>query len=221
MAAPLFLLLCLNELALNPPGPFHHFHAPIVPLLLWAAAAGLGQGASSRSSKGSMSVAEPASVKWLPAAGPLLAFSLTCGIWTCVVFSQNPLSLKFWDSGKPEYWGKRYVPDERPQQFAKIASLIPPTARVASTDFVHPRYTHFERSYDYSQYPRMVNGNRPGAPDDTDYIVIDTRHPYSWIHGPEDVRELRTEPDRWELLPDETNGYFIVLKRKTNVVEHK
>ena len=220
-AAPLFLLLCLNELALNPPGPFHHFHAPIVPLLLWAAAAGLGQGASSRSTTGSTSMPEPASVKWLPSASPLLAFSLTFGIWTCVVFSQNPLSLKFWDSGKPEYWGKRYVPDERPQQFAKIASLIPPTARVASTDFVHPRYTHFERSYDYSQYPRVVNGNRPGAPDDTDYIVIDTRHPYSWIHGPEDVRELRTEPDRWELLPDETNGYFIVLKRKTNVVEQK
>ena len=86
---------------------------------------------------------------------------------------------------------------------------------MASTDFVHPRYTHFERSYDYSQYSRMVNGNRPGAPDDADYIVIDTRHPYSWIHGPEDVRELQSEPDRWELLPDQTSGYFIVLKRRS------
>lgn len=220
-AAPLFLLLCLNELALNPPGPFHHFHAPIVPLLLWAAAAGLGRVTSNETAKSSDLVVKPALSRWLPASGPLLAFAWACGIWTCFVFSQNPLSLKFWDSGKAEYWRNRYVPDERPKQFAKIATRIPPTARVASTDFVHPRYTHFERSYDYSQYPRMVNGNRPGAPEDTDYIVIDTRHPYSWIHEPQDVRELQTEPDRWELLPDETNGYFIVLKRKAVGVEQK
>ncbi len=214
-AAPLFLLLCLNELALQPPGPFHHFHAPIVPLLFWAAAAGLGRVAHPESSQGMVAATGLSTPAWLPSGGPLLAFSLACGVWTCIVFSQNPLSLKFWDSGKPEYWGKRYVPGERPKQFAKIESLIPPAARVASTDFVHPRYTHFERSYDYSQYPRQVNGNRPGAPDDSDYIVIDTRHPYSWIHGPEDVRELQTEPDRWELLPDQTDGYFIVLKRKS------
>ncbi len=42
-AAPLFVLLCLNELAQQPPGPFHHFHAPIVPLVLWAMAAGVGR----------------------------------------------------------------------------------------------------------------------------------------------------------------------------------
>jgi uncharacterized membrane protein len=190
-AAPLFVLLCLNELALNPPGPFHHFHAPILPLLLWAAAAGLGR-----------------------SGGSILAFSLTCGVWTCLVFSHSPLSFKFWDSGKPEYWLARYLPDERHAQFAKIANLIPVTAKVASTDFVHPRYTHFERSYDYSKYPRRVNGNRPGAPPDTEYIVIDTRHPYSWVHGPEDVRELQTEPEKWELLPDRTEGYFLVLKRR-------
>ncbi|HVW01565.1 MAG TPA: DUF2079 domain-containing protein, partial [Planctomycetaceae bacterium] len=35
---PLFGLLCLNEIARNPQ---HHFHAPLVPVLFWAAAAGL------------------------------------------------------------------------------------------------------------------------------------------------------------------------------------
>jgi len=35
------------------------------------------------------------------------------------------------------------------------------------------------------------------------------------------VRELQKEPDRWELLPDETNGYFIVLKRKAADVQQK
>ena len=230
-AAPLFVLLCLNELALNPPGPFHHFHAPVLPLLLWAAAAGLGNIGRANAGrarllpnrepepaslpKSGSAGASPSHAKPTRSGGAVLAFSLTCGVWTCCVFSNSPLSFKFWDSGTPEYWQARYVPDERPAQFAKIADLIPPTARVASTDFVHPRYTHFERSYDYSNFSRPVNGNRPGAPPDAEYLVIDTRHPYSWVHGPEDVRELQTEPEKWELLPDQTQGYFLVLKRRT------
>ena len=219
-AAPLFVLLCLNELALNPPGPFHHFHAPVLPLLLWAAAAGLGRAGRARllprREPGTSSPPESGSTGTSPSrsGGVVLAFSLTCGAWTCCVFSNGPLSFKFWDPGKPEYWSDRYLPDERAAQFAKIADLIPPMARVASTDFVHPRYTHYERSYDYSQYSRKVNGDRPGAPPDAEYIVIDTRHPYSWVHGPEDVRELHTEPEQWELLPDTTNGHFLVLKRR-------
>ena len=107
-----------------------------------------------------------------------------------------------------------FVPGERARQFAKIESLIPPDARVASTDFVHPRYTHHERAYDYSGYLRKVAGYDHRVPDDTDYIVIDTQHPYSTIKHPEDIRELREHPDKWELLPDETSGYFIVLKRR-------
>jgi uncharacterized membrane protein len=42
VAAPLFLLLCMNDLAMETPAPVHHFHASIIPLLFWAAAAGLG-----------------------------------------------------------------------------------------------------------------------------------------------------------------------------------
>ncbi len=292
-AAPLFVLLCLNELAVNPPGPFHHFHAPILPLILWAAAAGLGnlgraklplsrepepepEPASGRATLSSNAVVAfltagvtslatrfrppllrdrcgihwecvawerlPACLfagvdrleayptgqtsltdrlsgrclAWLPSGEAVLAFAITCGVWTGLIFSNSPLSFKFWDSGQPEHWRSRYLPDERPAQFAKIADLIPVTAKVASTDFVHPRYTHFERSYDYSQYRRKVAGDRTGVPDDTDYIVIDTRHPYSWIHGPEDLPELLQEPDKWELLPDITEGYFLVLKRRAS-----
>ena len=194
-AAPLFVLLCLNELAQQPPGPFHHFHAPIIPLVLWAMAAGVG-----RLERGK--------------DGPALAFAVTCVVWTGACFSQHPLSFRFWDSGKVEHWRERYVPDRRPAEWAKVESLIPVTAKVASTDFVHPRLTHHNRSYDYSKYRRRVAGGTEGVPADTDYIVIDTRHPYSWIHGPEDVRELQTEPEKWELLPDSTGGYFLVLKRR-------
>ena len=45
-------------------------------------------------------------------------------------------------------------------------------------------------------------------------IVIDTQHPYSRIRKLDDVPELKKEPGEWEVLPDETNGYFIVLKRR-------
>jgi hypothetical protein len=52
--------------------------------------------------------------------------------------------------------------------------------------------------------------------------VIDVEHPYNTPeeiaalrHDPHmAVRELRQEPEKWELLPDETGGYFLVLKRR-------
>ena len=110
-------------------------------------------------------------------------------------------------------WNRLYVPDERAEQFAKIPPLIPESARVASTDFVHPRFTHYDRSYDYSDYPRKVSDYLPKVPDDTDYIVLDFAHPYSAVRRPEDVRELNESPEKWEVVPIETQGLFLVLKR--------
>jgi len=43
VAAPLFLLLLMNDLAMQVPAPVHHFHAPLIPILFWAAAAGLNR----------------------------------------------------------------------------------------------------------------------------------------------------------------------------------
>ncbi len=40
VAAPLFGVLCLSEMTNS---PLHHFHAPLVPILVWAAASGLAQ----------------------------------------------------------------------------------------------------------------------------------------------------------------------------------
>ncbi len=141
-----------------------------------------------------------------------LAFAVATGL----VFSIHPASLTFWDPGRTSYWRTLFVPGERATQYAKIADLIPPTARVASTDFVHPRYTHFERSYDYSEYPRKVADYQDKVPDDTDYIVIDTQHPYSKVRSLDQVRELKTQPGQWDVLPDTTDGYFIVLKRRSS-----
>ncbi len=202
VAAPLAGILALMQLSADEGGaqiliPFHHFHAPLVPFVLWSAAAGLGGRTAERGTS--------------PALGRLaLASAVFVGVW----FTNSPAGIGCWDRDSPGYWRTRYVPDDRAALFPLVFVQIPRNARVASTDFVHPRFTHHERSYDYSQYPRRVANYERRVPDDTDYIVIDTRHPYSWIHSPDDVPELREQPERWELLPDETRGYFIVLKRR-------
>lgn len=133
----------------------------------------------------------------------------------------SPLSLKFHDPGSRAYWRAMYVPGPRAEFFPRVLEQIPVTARVASTDFIHPRFTHFERSYDYSRFRRRVADYEDRVPHDTDYIVIDMRHYYSDIERPEQIRELRREPEKWELLEDRTNGYFALLKqRETNAVLH-
>jgi uncharacterized membrane protein len=215
VALPLFLTLCLNEVI---DSPFHHVHAAAVPILLWAAAAGLGiisrqaflrRGAVDEASADVDSNAAPETraVWWG-------RFACVSALVTGVFFGLSPLSINFWDRDSGFYWRDHYVVDKRAEVFGVVLEQIPPTARVASTDFIHPRFTHYERSYDYSDYPRAVNNYQPGVPPDTDYIVIDTRGPYSKIERPEQVTEYRDHPDQWELLPDQTDGYFIVLKRK-------
>uniref|UniRef100_A0A7C4LP09 DUF2079 domain-containing protein n=1 Tax=Schlesneria paludicola TaxID=360056 RepID=A0A7C4LP09_9PLAN len=201
---PLFGVLCLNELARSPQ---HHFHAPLVPIVFWAAAGGLPQ--------------VPRVWTWLrrrPADAPRLARLAAHGLWSSalssgVLFSLSPLGLAFWDPGSNWNAWKLYGPTGRGVEFAKVAAKIPRSARVASTDFVHPRFTHHERSYDYSGYARRVSGYERRVPDDTDFIVIDCTHPYSQYRRPEDVPEYH-QTDRWELVPDDTNGYYIVLKRR-------
>jgi len=176
-----------------PPIPYHHFHAPLLPVLLWAAAAGLSQCQRS--------------VQWA-------RFAFLCALLTAVTGSMMPMGANFWSAESSYGWRNLYVPGPRAAEFEKVIAQIPTTARVASTDYVHTRLTHFERSYDYSDYLRAVNNYQPGVPADTDYIVLDTSHPYSKVRSLAEVRELQVEPEKWEVLPDETGGLFIILKRK-------
>lgn len=210
VAAPLFGVLCLMDTTRDPSKagvellvPFHHFHAPIVPIVVWAAAAGTAL--QFRSS----GVAD-ANVRMFRAR-----FAACCAFTMGLLYSLSPLGLSFWDAGSSWHHRRLYWPGPRAEQFSAVIKRIPRTARVASTDFIHPRFTHHERSYDYSRFRRSVAGNAEAVPDDTDYIVIDTRHPYSDITSVEQVREWQTEWERWELLPDETDGYFIILRRRS------
>jgi hypothetical protein len=208
----LFTILCLNEIAQD---PRHHFHAPLLPIVFWAAAAGLGNAKAiwQRSfSRGAATATELAnnSAKFRQFCGHL---PWTCAVISGLFFSLSPLGLTFWDEGSNFHWRKLYVVGPRAEHFEKVFELIPQGARVASTDFVHTRFTHHERSYDYSEYLRKASGYKQRVPEDTDYIVIDTRHRYSKIKVPNDILEYRNDPSSWELLPDNTDGYFIVLKR--------
>ena len=207
---PILGLLCLNEIVKSDPQPHHHFHAPVVPVLFWAAAHSLAKFRHDSKSRLRAFVDRFLSRDRLFI--PAFALALCCAIGSVV--GMSPLSIKFWDSGSFFYWGKLYVPTERAENFASVLEQIPLEARVASTDFVHPRFTHHARSYDYSHYLRKVAGYENLVPGDTDFIVIDTQHYYSDIKGSEQVRELREEPDKWEILEDRSNGYFIVLKRR-------
>ena len=205
---PLFGVLCLNELARD---PRHHFHAPLVAIVFWAVAAGL------QNLPGAMESLQRR-LRIAPSDAALVLQSGGHWLWTSALasglfFSLSPVGLAFWDPGSNWNWRRLYGPTQRGAEFAKIAPLIRTTARVASTDFVHPRFTHHERSYDYSGYVRKVSGYEQRVPDDADFIVIDTTHPYSRYHRPEDVPEYH-QADRWELLPDATNGFYIVLRRR-------
>jgi len=203
VGVPLFILLCLNELTKDFPGPFHHFHAPLVPIWIWAACTALVP----------KSATAPDEHQAQRISNQRALWAFCTAFTTGIFFSLSPLGIAFWDSGSMYYWKKLYVPDERAREFAKVLPLIPQNARVASTDFVHPRFTHHERSYDYSNYPRRVANYEDKVPDDTEFIVIDTGHRYSEIKSFEQTREYRNQRDQWEVVPVDTKGYFIVLKR--------
>lgn len=214
VALPLFILLALNELTKDYPGPFHHFHAAIVPLIFWAGCAALAPRPRSQAAATAASASTAVSVlSPTRQVKEQALWAVCCAATTGLFFSLTPLGIPFWDAGSPFYWQRLYVPGERAREFAKVLQVIPLTARVASTDFVHPRFTHFERSYDYSHYLRKVADYEDRVPADTDYIVIDTGHRYSEIHRLEEMREYRQQPDQWEQVPIDTKGYYIVLKR--------
>lgn len=196
---PLLALLCLNELSQS---PWHHFHAPLLPLLFWAAAAGLGN------------LKRYQARQRCPQASTMAYLAVCLAFTTGACFTLTPFGIPFWDAGSKWQGEKLYVQGERAKAFAAVPGLIPQEARVASTDFVHPRFTHYARSYDYSDYKRKVAGDTTNVPDDTEYIVIDTQHPYSEIKSPSQVRELREEPERWQLLEHDASDYFIILKKR-------
>jgi len=212
---PLFGILCLLDLRSRATDleqmlvPFHHFHAPLVPVIFWAAASALGR-SSSPANRNSA-----AGERMLQVADRRAAFAVCSAAALGLFLSMSPAGISFWDPGHQNFWRTLYVPGPRAHHVDRVLEQVPISSRVASTDYIHTRLTHHERSYDYSVYRRAVNNYEEGVPPDTEFIVIDTRHKYSTVRTAADVRELQRSPDQWELLPDKTDGYFIILKQRS------
>jgi uncharacterized membrane protein len=216
---PTFIMLSLIQLGNGPqegglpPIPYHHFHAPLLPVIFWATACAVAGFTRQTNSKWQIA---PQS----PTAAALLV--LCCCVATGVTGSILPYGAGFWADqssfGRHAiYYPRLSEASERQlierSAMAKIAvNQIPMQARVASTDFIHTRLTHRERSYDYSGYHRVVNEQGKRVPKDCDYIVIDTGHRYSEFRNADDIPEL-TESSNWRLLPDRTGGQFLILHR--------
>lgn len=254
-----FLMLSLIQLGTDqsgvpteiPPVPFHHFHAPLLPVLFWAASAGLQNAQSKPSQPKSANnsrfirIQHPVLNRMLRrfnsltqslCSSPAAAARLACitSACTAITGSLMPCGTAFWSSQSPFGWRQLYAENTRGSDLDQIIGQLPISARIASTDFVHTRLTHFERSYDYSNYLRAVNNYRPGVPPDTDFIIIDTTHRYSTIHSPDQVPELQShtvidpvsnsaipnntspQPSPWELLPNLSRGGFLVLRHRSS-----
>ncbi len=211
---PIFAMLCLLEFSTGQASgqavvPFHHFHAPLIPVLYWAAASGLGELARRRPQTETLGKSAT--------RGAYLA--LAAAACSGLFFSAGPLGIAFWDPHSEHHGGTLLTTSRRATMFEQVQQLVPTSARVFSTDFVHPRFTHHARSYDYSDYKRAsdVELTHP-EPGQDYYIVIDTQHPYSKLTAIDEVHELKAYPQDWDIhgLVSDDDGtlYYIVLKRK-------
>lgn len=212
----LSLLQFSTDSADLPPVPYHHFHAPLLPVVFWAAICALSKlGASSAESGEQSGTLKDGRFS----AGEISALAFCCCLATAFTGSLSPLGATFWSETSSFGYRQLYKPSDqqrrgRAESIGAIVEQIPMSARVASTDYVHTRLTHHERSYDYSGYLRAVNNYQPGVPSDTDFIVLDLTHPYSSIRSADDVPELQQDESIWQLRKDLSNDYFLVLERR-------
>lgn len=227
VALPWFGVLCLLEFSADPANqgtemllPGHHFHAPLVPVLFWAAASGIGSPLIPRFRNHKQPGSADDDTRRPPC--PAAAFAFGCALFSGLFLSFTPLSLGFWDSGSQLSWRKRYIPDERAEKVKIVEALIPDDARVFSTDFVHTRLTHRRRSYDYSAYKRKsdIELVEPVTGEDY-YIVIDLKSRYNLdkppgerIESPKDVPAYVANPEAWKVIPHDASEYFLVLRRR-------
>jgi len=155
-----------------PPVPYHHFHGPLLPVIFWTAASTIETFQRRTKSRWGVLPQSPVSAALL---------ILCCCLTTGVTGSLLPYGAGYWSNqssfGRHAlYFPRTDVPaEEHLLKRAAMADIlldqIPMQARVASTDFIHTRLTHRDRSYDYSGYRRVVNEEGKRVPSDCDQMT--------------------------------------------------
>lgn len=202
-----------------------HFHAPLVPILLWAAAEGAGRlvgvlnwwhgvtGTATIANVGPAGDAaginapsepcarSPAWVGWAAVATALVSGALQ---------GKSPLSLTFFDphAGLRGFGLVLYGVNVRSVNFPRIEAMIPTTASVAATDYLRPRFTHHRECHQWGE-----GGLKPGVdPRGIDYIVIDLTGPNSDpIAGAHSIDVLPNR-ETWETV--HLCAQFLVLRAR-------
>ncbi|GEM_PF-2707418 len=197
--------------------PFFHFHAPLVPVIFWAAAEGLRRLRTTDSGvrveqgadvQGGSSAPQPPVDN--PRSCRFACFAAMCALVSGVVAGKSPLSIAFYDmhAGQRGFARLLYSHSQRVRSFDKVHELIPLDARVAATDYVRPRFTHHRECHQYGE-----GGLKPHVPPESiDYIVVDLAGPFSdWMQG-RAIKELR-DREHWEVIYDDL-FFFLVLRAK-------
>jgi uncharacterized membrane protein len=201
--------------------PLFHFHAPLVPMLFWSAAAGMGRlgrwlawtvrlpaeanrvkpgdspaewarsGEIRTATAATTEVAPPVRIAAARVACLAIAGALVSGFWQ----GKSPLSLTFYNphSGMQGFGLLLYGVNPRMASFQRLYAAIPADASVAATDYVRPRFTHHRACHQWG-----AGGLKPHVlAADIDYIVIDLLGPNSDPATGLRAAELLPNPQQW------------------------
>jgi hypothetical protein len=218
--------------------PYFHFHAPLVPILFWAAADGVGRIGSlagwwtrRQARSGVANESNGKAAAWSLAAARLAA---GCALASGFFYGKSPLSLAFYDrdAGLRGYWQILYRADGIVEmQLRTMQQAFPlltgneldrfiAIGRARSFDRLYPLIpqdssvaaTDFVRTrftHHRECHQYGEGGLKPHVrPDQVDYIIIDLLGPYSNWLGGQQLREVVEQPDRWEVMRWDPDGHL-------------
>ena len=114
----------------------------------------------------------------------LAALVIFSALFANLLQAKSPISLLFHYPRSSFYWRKLYIPKAKALHLAEIKGLIPPEARLATTNFLGPHFTHYKRDYVFPEYP----------PGEVDYMVIDTTERWQHPQATETTERLLSDP---------------------------
>jgi uncharacterized membrane protein len=114
----------------------------------------------------------------------LTALIIFTALFSNILQSKSPISVLFHHPRSSFYWRNTYVSKPRAHHLAEIKALLPADARLATTNFLGPHFTHYQRDYVFPKYPA----------DEVDYLVIDTTERWQPAGAGEATKRLLASP---------------------------